>query len=507
MFENKPAPFIRGMSPEERGVVLGSVRKSLGGEFGHYDENDVLQKDVTGNVGVTSGLGLMPIPLDAPAKLLYPILTPLRNMLPREVKGGPSTTFRSITGINTTGIWPSVAEAVAGGATGRNSAIAFNEVDKTVSFKTYGMENFLTPEAEFGGNYEGQNFNNREFSTLANLQSMMRAEELLMLHGNVSALGNVAGVAKTTVQPADTIGALTPSAHYFVYVSAVNGRGYAGASHGQVGGTDATGETTAAELDLTAAASGDGSTAIDITWTTKDKATAYNVFVGATTGIANAKYYATVTTPYYRILAAPGTGNRPNGADTTANALDFDGLYSLISAANGSYVKNYVDQPFTADGRGGVEEISAALKYMWVNYKVSPDFLLMHANERDAAGTTIAAATNPAARLNAQFGDGKLTGGISFSGVINPYFGDKIIPFLIHPDATPGVVAGVCQSLGEYYPQSGIAANFKMRMCWDYRREDFAKVRRGEEFGIYARGAMVNYAPFASFKITGLRSS
>ena len=36
--------------------------------------------------------------------------------------------------------------------------------------------------------------------------------------------------------------------------------------------------------------------------------------------------------------------------------------------------------------------------------------------------------------------------------------------------------------------QSGVGANFAMRMCWDYRREDFAKVRRGDEFGIYAVG-------------------
>lgn len=499
--------YIRGMSPDERAAVLGAVRKSISGEFGYYDDQDRLQKDVSGNVGVTSGLGLMPIPLDAPAKLVYPILTPLRNSTPRETKGGPSTTFRSITAINTANLWPSVAEAVAGGATGRNSAMAFDEVDKTFYFKTYGMEGFLTPEAEFGGNYEGQDFNNREFSTLANMQGMMRAEELLMLGGNITALGNVAGIAKAAVQPADTIGSLAVNTDHFFHVTALILRGYAIGSKGQgtvTAGVDAYGETTGAQVTLKTAAAGAGSKAVAVTWTPKANAVAYNVYVTDTTGIANSLYVGTYTTPYAVVSALPVGTNRANATDTTANALDFDGYYSLISAANGAYVVPYTNQPFTADGRGGITQISDALRYMWTSKKVSPDFLLMNAVDRDAAATAIAAASAPAARLNAEFGQGKLVGGISFTGVINPYFGDRIIPFLVHPDAVPGTVLGVCQNLGEYYPQSGVAANFKMRMCWDYRREDFAKARRAAEFGIYARGALINYAPFASFKLTGI---
>ena len=503
--------YIRGMSPEERGVVLGAIQKSLGGEFGYYNDDDKLvpmQKDATANVGVTTGLGLAPIPLDAPAKLVYPILTPLRNSTPRETKGGPSTTFRSITKINSSNLWPSVGEAVAGGATGRNSAMAFDEADKTVYFKSYGMENFLTPEAEFGGNYEGQNFNLRDFSTLANLQGMMRGEELLMLGGNITALGKVAGVAKHATQLAAGTGSLTAATNYYVFIAPLILRGYAIGSQGQgtvTAGVDAAGEGTADSFTLaTEAALSAGDQSLAVKWTPLAKAVAYNVFIGSSSGIANAKYHSTVTVPYVEILAVPGSGNRPNAADQTANAYDFDGYYSLISAANGAYVVNHANVAFTADGRGGVTQISDALRYMWLTHKVSPDFLLMHATDRDAIATVIAAAAAPAARLNAQFGDGKLVGGISFTGVINPYFGDRMIPFLIHPDAVPGTILGVCQNIGEYYPNAGIAANFKMRMCWDYRREDFAKVRRASEFGIYARGALINYAPFASFKLTGL---
>ena len=151
---------LQRLTPEQRATVLGEVRKALAGEYGVYGSDNVLRKDATNSVGVTTGLGALPIPLDAPAKLLYPILTPFRNMFPREVKGGNSTTFRQITGINTQKRWASVPEASTS-VTGRNNPIAFNEKDVTFNYKTLEEENLLTPEAEFGGQFPGQDFGNR----------------------------------------------------------------------------------------------------------------------------------------------------------------------------------------------------------------------------------------------------------------------------------------------------------------------------------------------------------
>ena len=497
---------IQRLTPEQQKAVLTEVRKSLAGEYGVYGHDNVLRKDATNNVGVTTGLGTLPIPLEAPAKLLYPILTPLRNMMPREVKGGNSVTFRQITGINTQKRWASVPEASTA-VTGRNNPIAFNEKNVTYNFKTLEEENLLTPEAEFGGQFPGQDFGNREFATLAVLESMMRMEELAILGGNASALGNVSGIAKHATQLAEGTGSLTANTAYYVTVAPVTLQGYFSGAQGQVATVDAPGEGAGVEATLTTAASGAGDKSLAVKWDALPKAVAYNVFVSASTGAANSKYHSTVTTPYVEIRAVPSSGNRTNAADQTANANDFDGLYSLINAAAGATVVNYENEPFTSDGRGGVEQVSSVLRTLWLASKVSPDYILCHATDRDNMAKIIASASNPIVRLQAQFGDGKISGGLAFGSLLNPYFGDRQVPLIVHPDATQGTLLGVCQNLGENFPNARIASNFVMRLCWDYRREEFARAKRAEEFGISMRGALVNYAPFASFKITGIKST
>lgn len=337
---------------------------------------------------------------------------------------------------------------------------------------------------------------------------MMRMEELAILGGNASALGNVSGIAKHATQLATGVGSLTASTNYYVTIAPLTMQGYYSGAQGQVAAVDAPGEGAGVEATLATTAGGNaGDKSLAVKWTPIDKAVAYNVFVSASTGAANSKYHSTVTTPYVEILAVPGSGNRTNAADQTGNALDFDGLYSLITAANGSLVTNYANEPFTSDGRGGIEQVSTMLRALWLASKTSPDFIACHATDRDNMAKIIAAAANPIVRLQAEFGDGKITGGLAFGSLLNPYFGDKQVPLIVHPDAVQGTLIGVCQNLGEHYPNARIANNFTMRLCWDYRREDFARVKRADEFGISMRGCLVNYAPFASFKITGIKAT
>jgi len=165
-------------TPEQASVLFEELRKANASKFDGM--NRPIQKDATDNIGVTSPLGLQGAPLQVPAKLLYPSLTPLRNRLARGTTGGLGFTYREITGINTTKIWPSVAEATDS-TTGRNTRIAFNEANVTKNYKTLEMENMLTPEAQFGSNSSitpGQDFDAAGFADLALLQAMMRSHAL-----------------------------------------------------------------------------------------------------------------------------------------------------------------------------------------------------------------------------------------------------------------------------------------------------------------------------------------
>ena len=216
-------PLLTGMSPADREVFAKSLRDSLTGANGVQNvSTGEMLKTATANVGVTTPLGLLGYPLEAPAKLLYPVPTPLRNSIPREVVGGNAINYRTITAINKGNLWGSVAEATSA-TTGRNSFISFDEADKTLTFKSVEMETLLTPEAQFGANSRitpGQDFQAEEFATLSLLQSTMLAEEMLDLGGNVTALGAGPTCTKTGVTQAVTnVGSLTNGTNYYVAVS------------------------------------------------------------------------------------------------------------------------------------------------------------------------------------------------------------------------------------------------------------------------------------------------
>ena len=142
-------------------------------------------------------------------------------------------------------------------------------------------------------------------------------------------------------------------------------------------------------------------------------------------------------------------------------------------------------------------------KQMWTSHKVSPDLLVVHADQRDSIDNAVFTSGAPLVRLNAQYGEGKITGGLAVDSLLNRYFG-KQVPILTHPDAVPGTILAICQNLGEYYPNARIANNLEVRLAWDYRKIDYARSKRAEEFGIDCRGCLVNYAPFALGKITGV---
>lgn len=476
--------FLGGLNEEALARLNDLTVKALNGG------PKPIQRTVSGNTGVTTGLGLVGLPLEAPAKLLYPVPTPLRNMVTRRTVGGINFQVRQITGINTDGLWPSVAEGT------RNSVSKFSENDVTYTFKSFGKENLLTQEALFGGNSAitgGQNFDPRAFATLACLQDTMLGEELLMLGGNNTALGNVAGLAASATQPAASTGTLATATAHYVRVTALTLRGYLGGATGN-GGSDAIGETSAAAATtISTAASGAGSDAIAIDWTAKPGAVAYNVYVYTTSG---ARYHSTVTTNHAVIKALGSSTNVVNTLDKTATSTDFPGLIYQSSVSSG-YFKSLDDAAFTSDSTQNVKEIDDMLKSLWDSKKVSPDVIFANSADAKAIDKIVLGSSAPVARVDLQAGASSITGGISVGGIKNRYFGDKVIPIKVHPNLPPGTIIAPCFNLGEYYPQANIPQNIQMVLSFDYTRQDFAMVQRQEEFGVYASGALVVYAPFA----------
>ena len=99
--------------------------------------------------GFSTATGLVGYLLEAPAKLLFPVLSPLRNRFARHPApiGASAVNWKAITAINATGVKAGVAEGV------RNAVVSTTEVDKSQTFKDFGLDDLgdlpgpLTPVA------------------------------------------------------------------------------------------------------------------------------------------------------------------------------------------------------------------------------------------------------------------------------------------------------------------------------------------------------------------------
>lgn len=490
------------MSREERQIFAAELRKSLSGENGFLNPFTNRIEKATTSTGMVSGLGLLPIPLEAPASLLYPTSTPLRNSIPRNVTGGPAVNFRKVTGINTAKLWGSVAEATSA-TSGLNSAIGYAADLVTVNYKSVSMNTLLTPEAQFGSRSSiasEQDFGAEEFAILSLLQSTMLAEEYIDLGGCTTALGTPATPTALSTQGAAGTGTLTPGATYSVKVSALNFKGYLQGAKGN-GGADADGETIASNvLTVTIAGSAAGSDSLSFKWAATYGAAAYNVYAYTSTTV---RYVETVTVNTYVLKALGSSTNVINTADKTATATDYNGILQMCTATTAGYRSSLDGATLTADGTTGVSEISALFLSLFNAYKIGPDKLLMGGRLKKKVDSVVAGSTAPVLRIDATAGDLNITGTIGLKSIMNPFM-NVDVPIEIHPWIPDGMIlAPVVNSLGAYYQNARIGSNLTKYLGWDYRKfETFTK--RAREMNIDFNGALVNHADFAFASISNV---
>jgi len=146
--------------------------------------------------------GLTYYDLELGAKFLFPLLTPLRNEIPRvSGKGGIQANWRAVTGINTTGL----RIGVSGGNRGGVQAVSTQ--DYSAAYKGIGIETSVDFEAQ----YAGMGFDDvRAIGARIGLEACMLGEELLILGGNTSvALGTT---PTPSLAPSTSGGSLTAAA-------------------------------------------------------------------------------------------------------------------------------------------------------------------------------------------------------------------------------------------------------------------------------------------------------
>src|ERR1700687_721933 len=166
---------------------------------------------------ISTSTGLVAYDLQAPAKNLYPVVTPIRNGIPRVGGGtGTATNWRQVTALTGSG-FDSMGWVPEGQRSGQMS---YSTASKSAAYVTIGEEDAASYEAISAG----RNFEDVQARmTFRLLQKMMLKEEMAILAGNASLQ---LGTPATPVLPPSRTGASLPATTYYVKVVALTLEGY-----------------------------------------------------------------------------------------------------------------------------------------------------------------------------------------------------------------------------------------------------------------------------------------
>src|SRR5271165_1768379 len=437
--------------------------------------------------------GLTAYDLQAPAKNLYPTITPLRNSLPRvsRLNPGDAARWRTISSVTGSGY-----DAMGWVPEGQRSAsMSYQAVLRTAPYLTLGEEDTVTFEAESAA----QGFEDiNATATLRILQKTMRKEEHALMGGNTSlALGTP---GQPTLSASGT-GATLPVATYSVIVVGLTFEGY---SNSSLSGGVATTKTITGNDGNTYTLSGGSSMqsanathavtsgqTLFATLTNPPQGTvAYAWFVGATVGSETLQAITTINSAAF---SAPLTTGQQAAtaitADNSRNAtLAFDGLLTVgFNPVNGAYVQALAPGTagtgtfLTASGRGTVVEIDNMLMQMWNTYRISPTVIYVNAQEqKNITNKCLSNASGPLLRYNvATDANNSQPYDLTASGVVRWYYnpfsvdGGFDIPLKVHPDLPPGTILALCERLPVWYQSNQTPNVAEVLTRRDYYRVDW----------------------------------
>ena len=456
---------------------------------------------------ITTASGLVAFDLQAPAKNLYPVFTPLRNNIPRVPGGtGVATNWRVVNSIVGSG-FDNAGWIPEGQRSGRMS---YSTAPKAANYVTIGEEDSVTFEAvNAGKSFEDV----RASMAVRLLQKMMLKEENSILGGNGSLQLGICGNA--TLSAGASAGATLPAATYSVIVVALTQEGYYNSSLSA--GVATTKTVTGADGQTYQINGGSGNKsasviqavtlgqALTASVTPVQGAAGYAWFIG-TAGNEKLERITTVSSTVFASALTNGARQAATAitADCSANpGLAFDGLLTVaLNPANQAYVQTLTaGATLTASGRGSVVEIDTMLRSMWDNYQLSPTVLYVNSQEQTSITNKVIGSSNGSLlRFNTE---GKDPYAIVAGGVVTSYFnpympnGGQIIPVKIHPKVPPGMVVGYCENLPIYYQNNEVQNVAEIKCRQDYYQIDWPVRTRQYETGVYVEEVLAIYATFA----------
>jgi hypothetical protein len=476
------------------GAELAAMRADLVGD---------IQKDWTPTNPV-GGTGLTPYDLEGPAKVLVPRYTPLRNSIPRTKGQGNARKFKTVDSYSNSGIpggaanlspfFDSATQTATFGGPGnstfnRPQKISYTGSDKTYSYVELGFSDQVNWKAQF----QGLGFDDlRSQSHTALLYSHLMGEERAMLYGRGATTGGYSGIVAApsgvTLGTATTGGTIA-AATYYVYVAAVTGFGQSAVS------TVASQATTGATSTLSIT-----------TFTEPTGALYYNVYVGTTTGIANAYLQGSFTGTSYTLTSVTLSGTQTAGTDSSFQTTAYDGFLTVQSDPTRTGYLRRLNGAFSTSSPGS--EIDLALTTMFVNNGADPDQIFMTGSVRAAYNGLMRNAPSSGAangyRTNVTTGDGNAIMGTVVGGHMNPNTG-KVVDVITHRFMPQGAV--LIRSTSLPLPDAHIPAPVQAVNVQDYMGIDWPVIQMSYDISTYNVGTLVHYAPAWNGLILGVQST
>lgn len=453
--------------------------------------------------GYSQATGLINYDLQAPAKLLYPVFTPLRNSIPRTgADGGTATNWRQITAINSLNVMAGVTEGQRGGA------VTPTLTSKTAAYKSIGLESFTTFEADLAA----YNFDDAKARAVeGSLQGLFIQEERMLLGGNASL--DLGTTPTPTVAVVGTGGTLAATVNVICVALTNNGR----MSSSVVAGvqTNYTRTNVDATTDTVSGFHGAKSVAATATISsgTTNSVTAYvTPVVGAAAyawywGAAGSELLGAITTINSTVITAAAAGTQNASAITvnsSTNALDFDGILTqVLTSGSGAYVQALptgtagTGTVLTSDGAGGITQIETAFAGFWDNYKLSPEKMYVSAATLLSMNKIIIA--NGGAPLIRYMGDFQGSSTIEAGSVVGSYLNkitNKAVKVEVHPDMPNGMILFYSQNMpAQYYPYTNVGSVLEVKCRRDYYQIEWPLRTRKYEYGVYSDELLACYFP------------
>ena len=474
-----------------------------------------IQKDIT----LTSPLStaFAAYDLEAPAKLLTPRPTPLRNRIPRKKGVGTSHRVKRILGYTGTGtggvgnLFPGITESTTTTfgsiAYERGPKISYAADDLVLPYNSYSLSDAVSFDANFSGlGYQDL----RQLSSTSTLYATMLMEErmMLMARGTASGYSGLLGTPTVTAAASNAVAgqtALTASTAYYFYVTADAG------SFGE-----------SAVSTVATATTSSGSQIITLTVPAVTGAIGYRVYAGTTTGAANAHYIgrftsltgivqgaaSTVTTGNNLVFGTSGqlasavTTNQGAGTQLSAYATGYDGILPTVLGANTGY-NNAINTTFSTANPGA--EFQTVFSSLWENVKGDPDEILLNGLDRKQLSDAIKNGSTANYRINlSQTDTGDYVGGAVIGALHNETTG-KLVNLTVHPWLPQGVAPVLSYTLP--IPDTEVSDVWSNFLVQDYMGIQWPVTQFSYEFSTYFRGTFFCTAPAWNGVVSGIVSA